>query len=214
MRRITGKTLGTYFREKVAIPLQADFFIGLPDTELHRTTHMIGANRARVPVKPADPGAKMPDLYPIALLNPDIRPYKDASSNAWRKAEIAAANGQANARGIGRIYGMLANGGEIDGIRIIRQKAIETATMEEVDGSRPNLVTGRTMRFGRGFSLNTDGFYGKNPDAFGHAGAGGSLGFADPAARIGFGYAMNQMQVNPDDVSRSKRLADALYDCL
>jgi CubicO group peptidase (beta-lactamase class C family) len=214
IKRITGKTLGTYFREKVAEPLKADFFIGLPDSEMARTSYMIGANRARVAVKPPDPGAKMPELYPIALLNPDIRPFKDASSAAWRKAEIAAANGQANARGIARIYGMLANGGEIDGIRIISRKGIETALIEEVDGSQPNLVTGRNMRFARGFSLNSDEAYGKNPDAFGHAGAGGSLGFADPEANIGFGYVMNQMQVNPEDDSRSKRIADAFYDCL
>jgi CubicO group peptidase (beta-lactamase class C family) len=214
MLRITGKTLGSYFREKVAEPLKADFFIGLPDSEMARTSYMIGPNRARVPVRVADPPPKMPEFYPIALLNPDIRPFKDASSRAWRKAEIAAANGQANARGIARIYGLLANGGEIDGLRIISPKGIETALIEEVDGRQPNLVTGRNMRFARGFSLNTEGAYGRNPDAFGHAGAGGSLGFADPGANIGFGYVMNQMQVNPDDPSRSKLLADALYDCL
>lgn len=214
IRRITGKTLGTYFREKVAEPLKADFFIGLPDAEMHRTTYMIGANRARIAVKPPDPAAKMPAFYPIALLNPDIRPFKDASSTAWRKAEIAAANGQANARGIARIYGMLANGGEIDGIRILSKKGIETALIEEVNGQEPNLVTGRNMRLARGFSLNSEDFYGPNPDAFGHAGAGGSLGFADPKANLGFGYVMNQMQVNPDDISRSKLLVDALYACV
>ena len=214
IKRITGKTLGTYFREKVAEPLKADFFIGLPDSEMYRASYMIGANRASIPIRPVDPPAKMPDLYPIALLNPDIRPFKDASSTAWRKAEIAAANGQANARGIARIYGMLANGGEIDGVRILRPKGIEAALIEEVNGSEPNLVTGRNMRFARGFSLNSEGLYGKNPNAFGHAGAGGSLGFADSSANIGFGYVMNQMQVNQDDPIRSKLLADAVYDCL
>ena len=214
IRRITGKTLGTYFREKVADPLKADFFIGLPDSEMSRVGSMIGPNRARVAMTRAESAAEMPKLYPLALLNPNIRPYKDASSEAWRKAEIAAANGQANARGIAKIYGMLANGGKIDGTSIISQAAIDTATREEVDASRPNLVTGRPMRFARGFSLNVDGVYGRNPNAFGHAGAGGSLGFADPATNIGFGYVMNQMQVNPDDASRSKRLADAVYDCL
>ena len=214
IRRITGKTLGTYFKEKVADPLKADFFIGLPDAEMHRVGNIIGPNRARVAWTRMESPEQMPALYPIALLNPNIRPFKDASSPAWRKAEIAAANGQANARGIAKIYGMLANGGEIDGIRIISQKAIDEAVIEEVDDSQPNLVTGRTMRFARGFGLNVDGSYGNNPDAFGHAGAGGSLGFADPVANIGFGYTMNQMQVNPDDPSRSKLLADALYDCL
>ncbi len=214
IRRISGRTLGTYFREKVAGPLNADFFIGLPDSEMERTSYMIGPNRARVPVKIPESSPKMPDFYPIALMNPDIRPFKDASSTAWRKAEIAAANGQANARGIARIYGMLANGGEIDGIRVISKRGIENAVIEEVGGSRPDLVLGRPRRFARGFGLNTESSYGPNPNTFGHAGAGGSLGFADPAAKIGFGYVMNQMQVNPEDLPRSKILVDALYECL
>jgi len=214
IKRITGQTLGAFFHEKVAKPLGADFFIGLPDSEMGRVGDMIGPNRARVPQKQVEP-PKMPPLYPIALLNPSIRPFGDASSYAWRRAEIAAANGQANARGIARIYGVLANGGEIDGIRIISQKGIETATTEEVDGSQANLVTGRNMRFARGFGLNSaEDRYGPNRNAFGHSGAGGSVGFADPQANIGVGYTMNQMQVNLDDEPRAGRLVNALYDCL
>jgi len=212
IRRIIGKTLGTYFNEKVVKPLKADFYIGLPDSEMDRVGDMIGPNRGRVPQKKIDNPPKMPPLYSISLLNPDIRPYKDASSYPWRKAEIAAANGQANARGIARIYGALANGGEIDGIRIISKKGIETAIQEEISGI--DLVTGRFMRFARGFSLNSEGSYGPNDHSFGHAGAGGSVGFADPDANIGVGYTMNQMQINPDDESRSGRLIQATYDCL
>ena len=214
IRRITGQTLGAYFQEKVAGPLAADFYIGLPDAEMGRVADIIGPNRARVPQKKIDPARKMPPLYNIALMNPSIRPFKDASSYAWRKAEIAAANGQANARGMARIYGALANGGEIDGLRIISRAGIEAATTLEVDGSRLNLVTGRAMRFGRGFGLNSEGHYGPNPRSFGHAGAGGSLGFADPDAGLGFGYAMNQMQVNEDDERRSDRLVQAVYECV
>jgi len=214
--RITGKTLGAYFHEKVAGPLKADFYIGLPDSEMDRVADLIGPNRARVPQKKIDPNREMPPFYRIALMNPSIRPFKDASSHAWRKAELAAANGQANARGIARIYGALAGGGEIDGVRIISRAGIEAATIEEVDGGQPNLVTGRATRFGRGFRLNSEGDYdyGPNPRSFGHAGAGGSLGFADPDANLGFGYAMNQMQVNEDDERRTDRLVKAVYESL
>jgi len=212
VKRINGKTLGTYFNEKVAGPLGADFFIGLPDSEMHRVGDMIGPNRGRVPQKKIDSPAQMPPLYPISLLNPNIRPYKDASSYPWRKAEIAAANGQANARGIARIYGALANGGQMDGIRIISKKGIETAVQEQIRGI--DLVTGRYMRFARGFSLNSEESYGPNDSSFGHAGAGGSVGFADPENNIGVGYAMNQMQINQDDESRAGLLIKATYDCL
>jgi CubicO group peptidase (beta-lactamase class C family) len=214
IRRITGKTLGRYFQEKVAGPLGADFYIGLPDKEMNRVADMIGANRARVAQKPVGGPRPLPALYPVALQNPEIRPFKDVCSYAWRKAEIPAANGQANARGIARIYGALANGGAIDGVRIIGRKGIGTATLEEVRGEKDDLILGRPRRFARGFALNTEGAYGPNPKAFGHSGAGGSVGFADPETNIAFGYAMNQMQVNEEDVSRADLLVKATYDCL
>jgi CubicO group peptidase (beta-lactamase class C family) len=147
------------------------------------------------------------------LLNPSIKPYKDASSMAWRKAEIAAANGQGNARGIATVYGAMANGGELNGVRIISPEAIAEATKQEVD-DRIDLVTGYAMRRARGFMLNTDGGYGPSMAAFGHAGAGGSTGFADPENNVAVGYAMNQMQADPDAVPRSKLLIDATYKCL
>src|SRR4030042_2119465 len=214
IRRITRKTLGQYFQEKVAGPLKADFYIGLPDSEMNRVADMVGANRARVAPKSIEGSRKVPALYPIALQNPEIRPFKDVCSYPWRKAEIPAANGQANARGIARIYGALANGGELDDIRIISRKGIETATIEEVKGDQVDLVLGKPRRFARGFVLNTEGSYGPNHEAFGHTGAGGSVGFADPETNIAFGYAMNQMQVNEEDVSRAELLVKATYACL
>ncbi|MCB1646748.1 MAG: beta-lactamase family protein [Pseudomonadales bacterium] len=213
IRRITGQTLGQYFREKVTDKLQADFFIGLPDSELSRCATMIGPNRARkLPPAPEHP-VKMPELYPIALLNPSVSPFRDASSDVWRKAEIAAANGQASAAGIARIYAALSCGGQLGDIRIISEEALAQATRIEVD-METDLVTGRPMRRARGFMLNTEGAYGPSMNAFGHAGAGGSLGFADPDNQVAVGYAMNQMQADADAVPRSKQLTDAVYDCI
>jgi len=160
VRRTTGKTLGTVFREKVAKPLGADFYIGLPDSEMGRVADLVGPNHARVP-QVENPDPKVPPFYMVALMNPNIRPYKDASSTAWRKAEIAAANGHANARGIAKIYGALANGGEIDGIRIISKAGIERAVCEEAMNAE-DPVTGNPMRFARGFMLNVEEHYGPN----------------------------------------------------
>jgi len=128
-------------------------------------------------------------------------------------AEIAAANGQANARGIALVYGMMANGGKMAGVNFISTDGIATACqLEKEDGI--DLVTGVPMRRARGFMLGVDGAYGPNEKAFGHAGAGGSLGFADPENNIAFGYAMNQMQADPNATPRSRLLVDALYHCL
>ncbi len=208
--RLTGKTLGTLLRERIAGPLGAEFHLGLPAGLGDRVAPMIGPNRAR---KPADMTAfasmKIPPFYPIALQNPVIRPYQDASTTAWQQAEIAAANGQANARGIARIYSAVleAGSGPLSSDTL-------AALLEERVGLEEDLVLGRPVRRGAGVILNTAGMYGPNDAAWGHSGAGGSIGFADPAAGIAFGYAMNQMQNNIDEDTRGGRMIRALYDCL
>ena len=89
----------------------------------------------------------------------------------------------------------MARGGEVDGVRILERDSIERAIEEQVFG--PDAVLGALpMRFGLGFMLRQDMIpLGSNPRAFGHPGAGGSIGFADPDAGIGFGFVMNQMQM-------------------
>jgi CubicO group peptidase (beta-lactamase class C family) len=212
IRRITGQTLGEFFQSRVAGPLNADFFIGLPDQHHHRCATMVGPNRAR---KQPAPGTKpvMPTLFPIALQNPSVSPFKDASSASWRRAEIAGANGQANARGIASIYAALANGGELNGTRIISKKGLADALCEEVN-EQIDLVLGKSMRRARGFMLNTGEEFGPNPSSFGHTGAGGSIGFADPAKHLAVGYAMNQMQADANATPRATLLINALYGCL
>lgn len=208
-RRITGKSLGQLLRERIAGPLGADFHIGLPDSEHHRIADLIGPNHARKQPDPASLlGVKMPPLFRFALQNPSVRPWQDACTAPWRRAEIAAANGHGNARGIARIYGALA-----DGERILKRKTIAAMTVEEW-GMSDDLVLGRPMRRGRGINLNTEGQYGPNPGAFGHNGAGGSIGFADPERHLGVGYAINQMQPGIEADTRGSRLVRAVFECL
>jgi CubicO group peptidase (beta-lactamase class C family) len=210
--RLTGKSLGTILRERLAEPLDAEFHLGLPAALADRVAPVIGPNRARVqPDLSALANLEVPPLYALALQNPVIRPFKDASSAPWQRAELAAANGQANARGIARIYAAAAMAGESGGL--FRPETLEALTAERV-GTEPDLVLGRGIRRGAGVILNTDGAYGPYAGSFGHAGAGGSLGFADPERRLAFGYAMNQMQTNLDEDSRSARLIRAVYGCL
>ena len=173
VKRATGLTLGQQFRSLLAGPLQADAWIGVPDAVLERCAPMIGPNHARVQPDPDAPVPRMPPLYPVALMNPSPRAYADVSSEAWRRAEIAAANGHANALAVARCYAPFANGGELAGVRVISPAGIAAAAQQEV-GDAPDLVLGRPMRRARGFILNTEHQYGPNTGALGHAGAGGS----------------------------------------
>jgi CubicO group peptidase (beta-lactamase class C family) len=212
IRRITGLTLGEFFQARVAGPLDAEFFIGLPDQHHHLCATFIGPNRARKQPKPRTKTA-MPALFSIAQQNPSVSPFTDVSSAPWRRAEIAGANGQSNARGIATVYAALANGGELNGTRIISEQGLNNALHEEVD-DQLDLVLGKPMRRGRGFMLNTGEEFGPNARSFGHTGAGGSVGFADPDKHLALGYAMNQMQADASATPRATLLINALYKCL
>lgn len=213
VRRITGQSLGEYTRKHITGPLNADFWIGLPESEHGRVADLVGPNHARPSTTPQMPGAggeaaEPSRLFQLALQNPSIRPFKDACSPAWRSAEIAAANGQANARGIAQVYGACVGPDPV-----ITRDSLAAACRVEVE-NQLDLVLGTDTRRSRGFILNSGGAYGPNADSFGHGGAGGSLGFADPGWGVGFGYAMNQMQPGMPQVTRSGRLVAALYESL
>jgi len=223
IRRITGKSIGKYINEKISKPLEADFYLGLPDSELFRYSPLIGPNHMRRYVKSEaeklaalarkkSPPAIQPKLTQVALMNPPISPFKDASSSAWRHAEIPASNGHGSARGLARIYAAMANGGHFNGLEICSEEVLALANKLEVENTK-DLVLGTKIRRSRGFILNTDACYGPNRDSFGHAGAGGSMAFADPKRKLGFAYVMNQMQ-NDTHPHRYKRLIDAVYECL
>ncbi len=216
VRRITGKSLGAYFREEVAGPLGADFHIGLDARHDARTAGLI----APPPLPPGetDPMQELIAREPEgatakAMTNPPFTFGVTDNSREWRGAEIPAANGHTNARAIARVYGALSQGGELDGVRVLSQAAIEAALVEQSNGQ--DAVLDRPTRFGLGFMLSSESFpLGPGLRTFGHPGAGGSLGFADPDAGVSFGYCMNQMRNEAGDDTRASKLIHAIYASL
>ena len=216
VRRITGKSLGTYFREEVAGPLGLDFHIGLDAKHDARTADYI----APLPLPPgeSDPLQEVISSDPQgfaakAITNPGFAFGVTDNSRDWRAAEIPAANGHGNGRSIARAYAALSLGGELDGVRILNSDAIDRAIVEQSNGQ--DAVLGVQTRFGLGFILGCEIFRtGSAAHAFGHSGAGGSVGIADPDAGIGFGYAMNQNKSEAGDESRYFNLLDAVYASL
>lgn len=216
VRRIDGRSIGNYWREEFAAPLGLDAHIGTGPEFDGRISTLIDA--------PPDPNA--PDLIELfggpdtvgaaAFSNPPLAGPDEqniTSSRGWRAAEIPAANGQATARSLARVYGAAANGGEIDGIHVINPDTLDNALVEQSQGA--DAVLQIETRFGLGWMLTSDFMpLGPNPRSFGHPGAGGSLGYADPDANIGFGYTMNQMQQNLSGDPRVNGLIDALYASL
>ncbi len=217
MRRITGKSLGAHFREEVAEPLGLDFHIGLAAEHDARTAPMIPA-----PIPPPGQGNPIVEIlsqpgsmqFKAFVMSPDLMNPGHANTREWRAAEIPSANGHGTARALARVYGALARGGELDNVPVLSQPAIDRAIVEQSYG--PDAVLLLPTRIGLGFMLTMPEMQlGPNERVFGHPGMGGSIGFADPDAKVGFGYVMNKMLLPPDLIDpRWPPLIDALYDSL
>jgi CubicO group peptidase (beta-lactamase class C family) len=120
-------------------------------------------------------------------------------------------NLHANADGIARVFGAVANTGELHGVRLLAPAAI--AAMTEVQSERTDLLLGFAVPWARGVALNATGIFGANPRAFGHTGWGGSFGYADPATGVGAAYVMNRMGPELVGDARAVALAQAISAC-
>jgi len=216
IRRITGKSVGAYFSDELARPLGLDCHIGLLPADDDRCAEI----RQAPPPAPGefnlfDYATKNRDsLTARVFLNPsDGLRSEVINSRGWRGAEIPAANGHTTARALARLYGALARGGEIDGVRVMTAEQLVNCYREESYGTDEVLMI--TTRFSTGFMLTQpNDKWGPNVHTFGHPGAGGSLGFGDPEAKIGFGYTMNKMGSGILIDPRPRALFDAVYASL
>ena len=217
IRRVSGKSVGAYFRDEIAGPLGLDFHIGLAEEHDART-----ADVGSFPMPEVDDNDPVVQIWRDpnsmqfkSIFNPpDAMVPGLANSRSWRAAEIPAANGHSDARSLARLYGVLARGGELDGVRVLSAAAIDRAIEEQAIGVDAILLI--PMRWGLGFGLTHPARpLGPNPRAFGHAGMGGSIGWADPDAKVGFGYVMNRLDAVLETVDpRWPPLFDAVYASL
>lgn len=218
IRNITGMTVGQYLKEEIAGPLGLDLHIGLEPAQHHRCATMI---MLRLPTIHKDCLRLTSEMirHPFgaascAFGNP-VSIATGVNTAAWRSAEIPSANGQATALSLARLYGVLAGGGTQGNTPLLSADSINRCTQETSGGM--DAVLKLNTRFSLGFMLNQDnpsGSMGPGPRAFGHPGAGGALGFADPDAKMGFGYVMNKMDTFILVDPRARRLIDAAYECL
>ena len=206
IRRITGKSLGTVFREEIAEPLGADFHIGLPASE--------DARVADLTPPPAGGGigdGNQTELQKNMSHNPGID-VKATRTRAWRGAEIPAAGGTGNARSIAQVHAILANGGEAQGKRFLSEAGCRKALELQIEGT--DLILATPSRFGMGFGLAGGMVPLPNPNTIFWGGYGGSLVIIDMDARTSFGYAMNKMAGTTTGDMRALGLSMAMWQGL
>lgn len=200
VRRITGRSLGTFFAEEVAGPLKADFHIGLPAELDHRFACTVPP-----PSQTDEYAARAPgDTTATASADVTSITVRDGNSVAWRRAEIPAANGVGNARSVAQVQSVMACGGTVGGVRLLSPEGCARVREEQFRGQDPLL--GMSVSYGLGYGL-----FG---DSYGWGGWGGSLVVIDPGARMVVSYVTNQMPAPGSGENRGLEVVMAAYDGL
>lgn len=215
IRRVTGKMPRAYLHETITEPLGADFQIGLRADQDSRCAEVRASRKEPGTVTLFDRIASdRESMTAKAFINPITMVLPDTlASRAWRDADLPSVNGHATARGIARIYAPLACGGALGGVRVLAPESVARCREEQSAGE--DLVLGVRTRFSLGFMLpqaDADPFAALG--AFGHPGAGGSMGFADPDAKLSFGFVMNRSGNEILSDPRVRALSDAVYAAL
>ena len=207
VRRVSGESIGAFFRREVARPLSLDCHFGVPAGDDARVAeYAFGGESSAEDPRTAQVGPERRFLLDRVYLNPPaLSGLGTVNTREWRAAEIPSANGHATARAVAAFYAAL-------GRRLLAPGVLREATTEHSAGT--DFVLARPSRFGLGFQLTQpERPLGPGPAGFGHFGVGGSVGFADPDAGLAFGYVMNRSVpgwLNP----RNRALIDALYQCV
>ena len=237
VRRITGKSLGTFFAEEVAAPLGLSAWIGLPEEHEERVARIEYAAPFTMEeltagmIETTGLDADTVTAWMNAVWGPGsvqaragelggaLDPATDyMSTRAWRAAEFPSANMFADAHSLARMYAATVS--EVDGVRLLDPATVETMTAVQTDKTRMNgLPPGLEVPPDRSFYMSL-GFWRAcrpmpwtGPRAFGHPGSGGSVAFGDPDAAVGFGYATNLWSFRVGE-PRASDLAASVVACL
>ncbi len=209
LRRASGRTVGQLISELIATPLNAEIYLGTP-THLH--SRIAEYEWPNDPFPEAEPAGLDEDqlLQFNTYYNPSGLSGAGVVNTApWRVAEMPSTNVHTSARAISTLYTALSYGGTLNNVTLLPREVMHTMSSEVSMGD--DRILHRTSRFAHGFQLPIpERGFGPNIESFGHYGAGGSVGFCDPKAKVGFGYVMNQMGPrwqNP----RNRALIDSLY---
>ncbi|OYP36406.1 serine hydrolase domain-containing protein [Rhodopirellula sp. MGV] len=217
-----GRSLGQFFRDEIAEPLDAPFYIGLPDSipaDQISQTHGYHKIRALAHLNELPPGMIMAGIWPRSLTARSVKfmHLGDPAALAepeFRRVEIPSAGGFGQARAVAKIYDALARGGEALGLSDNTFAELCRPAELPIRGSR-DAVLKLDVAYGFGFSKPSDGFqFGSDEAAFGCPGAGGCFGMADPSKQLSFAYLTNTMSFRIFDDPRERAIREELYRCI
>jgi len=210
LRRVDGRSIGQFLQDEICKPLKTNgIFLGVPDADLGRVAVLTD-------------GPPAPVAYDASMVGEPAGSHVAKAFNRTDviKAAIPGSGGIMSARGLARHYAMLANWGELDGVRILPESRVRAAI--ELQTFEWDEVYKVRVRRSLGYRRGRDTGPLASPEAFGHVGGGDSFGYADPARRLGIGFAKNYFTYTTGGAvnggrpprSASNIVADAVFDTL
>jgi CubicO group peptidase (beta-lactamase class C family) len=179
LRRVDGRPIAQFLQEEICAPLNIDgAYLGVPDSELDRVAVLTD-------------GPPAPAEYDARMVGEPAGSYVARAFNRREvvQASIPGSGGLFSARGLARHYAMLANWGELDGVRVLPEARIRAGI--ELQSFEWDEIYRIRARRALGYRRGIDTGPLASPEAFGHVGGGGSFGYADPARRLAIGFAKN-----------------------
>ncbi len=236
IQRVTGRSFSQVVQEEISEPLSTDgLFIGAPATVLSRAASLVGTEPSWLSARAIRLSGSFLDLTLAATVGAAIRPLLsplglavdvesildalapagidtfDFGAADTLQATIPAANGLFTARALAKMYAALANGGELDGGRLLTRRTIERATERQ-----PATLERAVIPFDMRWRLGYHGVFtsrGVPRHAFGHFGYGGSGAWADPKRELAMALTVNSGQGTPFGDFRILRLSGAVLAC-
>ena len=209
VRRVDGRTIGTFFREEVAEPLGADFHIGFGPEHDHRCGELI----------PPEMGDRTEEMMALGMDAVLVKAFlacpmtaEEPKTREWRAAEIPAAGGFGNARSVGRVHSALACGGTVDGVTLMKPETVAQIAEKQCEGD--DLVLMSPISFGLGFGLSGEAMPLPNESCFYWGGWGGSVAVIDPENQLTATYVMNHMEADLLGDQRGGSIVLAAYGAL
>ena len=209
VRRITGRGLKAFVETEIAKPLDADFHIGLPESEAYRCCPVVPP-----PPLPIDFSALDPNSPVVRTFTGPLPDAAAANTPAWRAADIGAANGHGNARSVAKVQSVISNGGEAFGVRLLRHETVERIFTTRSRGV--DLGFGGPVHRGMGWGLpepSTVPYVREGRVCF-WGGWGGSMVINDADRKTTLAYMMNRMAPGIIGGPNIARLAACLNDIL
>jgi len=216
VRRTTDCSLAEYWRTIFAGPLGLDLWIGLPENENSRVASIYAPKTGN----PPEPRKFYEDVAEVGTFANKVfnSPRGLQAVSAMNKPEIralaiASFSGIGSANSLAKFYALLANDGELEGLRFFSAKTLSWMTTTLSDGVDRvfQIPTAFSAGFMKASKISPKRIFGQSQSSFGHPGAGGSHAFADPENKIAFAYVMNQMEQSVLPNEKALRLVNAIY---